>query len=301
MRERLLPPNRRTKPPPPPAPPSDPAPVVKAAPQRACEADKARKSAARRAAVGRWLRRLQWVTGIIVVVATSVLVAWGLHRYLRSSPRFAVKHVEVEGARRRRPQQLLKRAGIANGQNIFALDTERASAALVTDPWVERAQVRKELPNKVFIKVVEREARVLLSLAGKLYLVDGGGEVFKELAAGEPYDLPVMTGIEPAALTRDRTAVAMQMRRAIELMGDLSRIKINKRYPLQEVRVHRDGTLDVIIGSDGIVLAFGAPPYRAKVAKAERILEELRHRGASPAVLFLDNRAHPERVVVRMR
>lgn len=299
-----MPANRRTKPPPEPEPPpaSEPKPKRKRRASAAQKkAAKAKKSAARRAAFGRWLRRLQLLTGIIVVVATSVLVAWGLQRYLRSSPRFAVKKVHVEGNKRRRPQQLLKRASIAAGQNIFSLDTTHAAAALETDPWIEKASVDKELPNKVFIKVVEREARALLSLDGKLYLIDGTGEVFKELADSEPHDMPVLTGIEPDALARDREGVTLQMRRAIELMADLDRAKISKRYPLQEVRVHPDGTLDVLVGSDGVLLAFGEAPYRSKIEKAHRILGELRHRKVKPAVLFLDNRAHPERVVVRMR
>ena len=55
------------------------------------------------------------------------------------------------------------------------------------------------------------------------------------------------------------------------------------------------------MGTDGLSLVFGRPPFRAKVAKADRILEELRFRKVKRAVMFLDNEAHPERVVVRMK
>jgi hypothetical protein len=34
---------------------------------------------------------------------------------------------------------------------------------------------------------------------------------------------------------------------------------------------------------------------------AERVISELRQKGRAPGIVFLDNEAHPERVVVRMR
>ncbi len=305
MRDSELPPNRRTKR----TSELPPEPEAIEPEVESGEVDETRRkgraghrvSTGRRLALGRWFKRLQLLTGIMVVVGTSVLVAWGLQRYLRSSPRFSIRVVKLDGAGRRTPQQLLKRAGIAEGLNIFKLDLEQARAALAADPWLESAKVDKELPTKVTIKVVEREARALLALEGKLYLVDGNAVVFKELADGEPHDLPVMTGVEPKALKRDREGVTLQMRRAIELMADLEDAKIAKRYPLQELHLHNDGGVDVVVGSDAIVLSMGNPPYRSKMGKARRILSEMRHRKVKPAVLFLDNTAHPERVVVRMR
>ena len=125
--------------------------------------------------------------------------------------------------------------------------------------------------------------------------------MFKKLADGEPSDLPIVTGIDPDNFAQDREAVRQRVRRALELVADLEGSKIAKRYPIQEVHIDPDTSVTVTVGSDGIVLVFGVPPFSGKVAKADRILEEIRYRKVTRAVLLLDNKAHPERVVVRMK
>jgi cell division protein FtsQ len=248
-----------------------------------------------------WMQRLSLVTGIIVVISASVLVAWGLRRYLRSSPRFAVRTVQVEGNQRRTPHQIAKLAGIETGRNVFTVEEEVAQSLVEADPWIETAEVSVELPNQVTIVVIEHEARALAAIDGRLYLVDNEGEVFKTLEPGDPQDLPVVTGVTSDAINRDREAVAKRVRRALELASDLGRQKIAKRYPVQEVHLEEDGSVTVVVGTEGVSLVFGRPPFRRKVAKAERILEELTYRKVKKAVMFLDNEAHPERVVVRMK
>jgi cell division protein FtsQ len=48
-------------------------------------------------------------------------------------------------------------------------------------------------------------------------------------------------------------------------------------------------------------LHLGAPPYRGKLEQAERVFAELSQRKTEPSIVFLDNEASPERVVIRMR
>jgi cell division protein FtsQ len=249
----------------------------------------------------RWLSRLSLLTGVVVVLAASLFVAWGLRRWLRQSPRFAVRHVEVDGNHRRTPHQLAKRADIDVGKNVFTIDTELAKSAIETDPWIETAVVEVDLPATVRIHVTEREPRALAAVDGVLYLCDGKGNLFKEVAEGDAGDLPVVTGIDADAIARDREGVRQRIERALELMADLEESEVGKRHPIQELHLEPDATVTVVVGTDGIALHFGTPPYRAKIAKAERVLEELRFKQIKSAVLFLDNRSHPERVVVRMK
>jgi cell division protein FtsQ len=254
-----------------------------------------------RKGAGAWLARFRLLTGIIVVVSASVMVAWGLRRYLRSSPRFAIKTVIVEGNARRAAHQVATRAGAELGQNIFAFDLQLARRGVEADDWVESAAVTRELPNTVRIEVSEREVRALAAVGGQLLLVDSKGNLFKKLKPGDPSDLPVITGVAPAQLAHDLAGVTQRLRRVLDLLADFERAGIAKRFPIQEVRLEPDDSLMVTLGSDGIAVALGRPPYRGKVDKVDRILVEVRRRKAKPAVVFLDDEAHPERVVVRMR
>lgn len=241
------------------------------------------------------------VAGAALVISTSVGVAWGARRYLLSTPRFAIRTVLVEGQSRRSAADIAKEGGIAIGQNIFALDLDRARASLAADPWIESATITRTLPSTLHVKVVERDARAVASIAGQLYLVTRDGEPFKKVSGDDPADLPVITGISEDQVARDRPGVVLAMKRLLDVAADLDKAGITKRYPLQELHLEKDDTLVVTLGREAIALQLGHAPYRGKIEQAARVLDEVARRKADASVLFLDNDAHPERVVVRMR
>jgi cell division protein FtsQ len=238
---------------------------------------------------------------VAVVLAASIAVAWGARRYVMSSPRFAIRTVLVEGIERRSAHEVARAGGIEVGKNIFALDPATAGAAIAADPWIERAAVTRRLPSTIHVTVVEREARALAAIGGDLYLATRDGDLFKQLGAEDPADLPLVTGLTAEQVARDRAGVVLEVRRALDVVEDLERAGLARRYPIQEIHIEKDGSLELILGKEGIALHLGQPPFRHKIAQAAQVLAELRRRKANASVLFLDNQAHPERVVVRMR
>ncbi|KYF77178.1 cell division protein, partial [Sorangium cellulosum] len=249
----------------------------------------------------RHFRALQLLAGAAVVLVASTAVAWGARRYIVSSPRFAVRTVLVDGVQRRTAEQVATAGGIEVGKNIFTLDLELAGASISTDPWIEKATVTRKLPSTIQVNVVEREAQALVAIGGDLYLATRDGELFKELAEDDPVDLPIVTGITGEQVARDRAGVIIAVRRLLDVVEDMGRAGVARRYPIQELHVERDGSIVVTIGKEAIALHLGQPPYRDKVGQAARVLTELAQRKASASVIFLDNDAHPERVVVRMK
>ncbi len=258
------------------------------------------RSARQRGGIG-WFARAQLVTGVLVVVAASVLAAWGLRRYLYRSPRFAVRSVVVEGNARLGAHAVAQAGGVLPGTNVFTIDEGQVEARLRKNPWVAGAKVTKHLPDVVRVRVTEREARLVLALDGELWLVDHTGEIFKAVGDGDPTDFPVVTGIGQAELGRDREGVHERLRRVLDLLLDLEAEQVAARLPIQELRVDVEGRVTAIVGTEGVALELGLPPYRQKTQKARRIFGELAERHVRADVLFLDNVAHPERVVVRLR
>ena len=251
--------------------------------------------------LGLLARSAQLVGGVAVVLAASVAVAWGARRYLMTSPRFGVRTVLVDGVHRRPAAAVASLGGVAVGKNVFALDLAQAGALITQDPWIERATVTRQLPSTISITVVEREAAALTAIGGDLYLVTRDGDLFKKIGADDPSDLPVITGILPAQVASDRRGVVLAVKRVLDVAEELERVGVARRYPIEELHLEKDGALVVTIGREAIALSLGQPPYRDKIEEASRILNEVARRKANASVIFLDNDAHPERVVVRMR
>jgi cell division protein FtsQ len=240
------------------------------------------------------------VIGVILVVGVSVGAALGARRYVTTTPRFAVKEIEVSGNARRSADDVAAEAGIAKGANVFALDLEHARALLLDDPWIREASIGRRLPGLVRVQVVERDAAAIVAL-GDSYLASRDGEIFKRLEPGDPTDLPAVTGLTPGALAEDREGAVRSIRAALDLAAEYERTPLASRAPLQEVHIAAGEALTLFVGKSAIALELGAAPFHHKLEEAARVLAELERRGAKADAIMLDSEAHPERVVARVR
>jgi cell division protein FtsQ len=247
------------------------------------------------------LQAIRTAVGIVVVIAASVGLAWGIRHHVMTSPRFAVKTIRVDGTARRTPEQVVETAGLAAGVNIFAIDLENARRRILQDPWIESATVDRKLPSTLTVQVVEREAAAVVVIGVEPYLCTHTGEPFKRLESGDPSSVPVITGLVPEDVASNRDGAVKRIRDALELLNEYERRGPSKEYPAQEVHLGDDGTMRMTVGRNAVTIELGSPPYRRKVLRAAQVLGEVGRRKADPAVVFLDNEAHPERVVVRMR
>lgn len=286
MSERPLPPNRRV------APPK----AVVEAPDEMPPLDEQPPKPK-----GRVFGVLRAVAGVLFALAISIGCVVGLVRYTHTSPRFAIQTIEVTGTVHRTPEQVTQQGKIHRGDNVFALDLDQARANILEDPFIESVTIVRKLPGTLRIDVTEREPAAVVSLAGVLYLATREGEVFKKVEPGDPIDFPVITGIAPELAQTDREGMVQRLKRAIELAADYERIGLSKRYALQEIHVPDDGTTSLVVGKEGIVLRLGKEGHRQALERASQVLQEVTARRARASIVFLDNEAHPERVVVRMR
>ena len=246
---------------------------------------------------------LKLASGLAVVVGASLAVAWSAHHYALTSPRFAIRTVELAGAGAKRStlEQLKSECGVAVGDNIFALDTDVAERKLLENPWISEVKLTRRLPGTLRIELTEREASAVVALGDRLYLVTPEGVPFKEVQAGDPFDMPLITGASPENLQRDRKREIERIQTGLEVLRQYDRVPLSRVYPAEEVHLADAGDVTLTCGKDGVALELGTGPWRKKLLMAEEVVGELRKKGRTPGIVFLDNQAHPDRVVVRMR
>jgi cell division protein FtsQ len=239
--------------------------------------------------------------GLVLVVGTSIAVASSVRHYALTSPRFSIQEVNLLGGKRVAPDVARDQAGIVPGSNIFALDTALAERKLLENPWISEARVTRDLPRALRVEIKEREPVALAVFAERLYLVTADGEPFKELALGDPADFPLITGASVEGLSRDRARELDRVREGLAVLEQYGRIALSKTQPAQEVHLADSGDVVLTAGKEGITFELGKDGYRRKLLMGEQVVGEMRRKGRSPGIVFLDNQAHPERVVVRMK
>jgi cell division protein FtsQ len=244
---------------------------------------------------------IRLLAGLTIVVGASTAVAWSVHRYAMTTPRFGIKTVALTGNARLTQGDVIEQGGIEMGKNLFAFDTHAAEEKLLVNPWIATAKVTRELPNTLKVEVAERKATAVAALGEHLFLVTKEGEPFKEIKPDDPTDFPVVTGITSADLGRDREGALERIRTAVGILEKYQALRLAKIYPAEEVHLDLTGHATLTVGRQGITLALGLPPYARKLSMAGDVVGELRAKSRTPGIVFLDNDAHPERVVVRMK
>ena len=109
------------------------------------------------------------------IVALTILLAalgWSSYsavHYFRTSSRFDVKQFTVSGVRHVTEAQVVERADFGIGANVFSVSLDGIRDRVEQLQWVREALVQRVLPDKIVIKVIEREPIGLARIRGEIY------------------------------------------------------------------------------------------------------------------------------------
>lgn len=247
--------------------------------------------------------RLRRVIGFILrltVIAALGAGVWigtkeGLRRFVWENPSFYLSdiHVSTDGALTH--QQILSTGDIVEGRNIFLLNLKRVQTALENLPQVERADVRRTLPNRIDVEVTERQPIAWISAPGdtdpttseRSYLIDARGFVMKcRKLMPEYLSLPIISGYDTANLVATRRVTDFEMRAAL----DLIRLNVDStRWQVRNIDVSKQYCLVVTDRSQARII-FGLDNMDKQLSRFYRLLDviEPTHREIQTANLFVE-------------
>jgi cell division protein FtsQ len=196
------------------------------------------------------------VAGRRANVGAGPVLAVVLLGLLSFTPLFGAKEILVEGNVALSADAVASLAGVEPGTNVVHLDTETATQALESDPWVQEAVVSRDLPTTIVVRVIER-APVARSGA--------------DVVAADGTILPGATGEGlPSIAARVGDVTLDQRSSAAAVAGALAPVVRNR---VDTVLVEPDDDLLLLL-DDGVAVFYGAPGQ--EVAKAEALRALLR-------------------------
>jgi len=228
--------------------------------------------------------RAAWI-GAAALLTASVTVASVAFVYtITRSSYFRVSAVEVRGTSRLSKAEVVRLMGLGRGASIFSVPARRHERAIARNPWVERAVVRRQFPDRLIVDVTERRARALVNL-GNLSYVDTDGVVFKKVARGDSLDFPVITGLRPSDLTTPDGHALLS--RALELQTLLERDPRFGPSKISEIHVSRETGLSVITTGDATEIRFGPDNFPVKLEALAKLLPVLEREGVRARMIDL--------------
>jgi cell division septal protein FtsQ len=205
--------------------------------------------------------------------------------WLLSTPRFAVGTVEVRGASRVSVDRILAAAGIAPGANLWRIDPVAVAARVEALPGIRRAELIRELPNRVTLRVEERRPFTLVG-GGRLHWLDEEGYWLGEAGPGTSPPAPVITGLSEEEMADMRRAPSPRARAAIALLRILLRRSSALVHEISEIDMsRREGP--VLYTVDGIEVRLGSEEWEQRLTRLEGVLGQVVRQGTDVAIIDL--------------
>ncbi|MGH7312189.1 MAG: cell division protein FtsQ/DivIB [Candidatus Rokuibacteriota bacterium] len=219
--------------------------------------------------------------GLLVLGLQAAGVAWVL-----TTDHFGVRVVEVRGTSRVSPDRVLAAAEIAAGTNFWRLDGAAVTARIEALPEIRRAELIRELPNRVVILVEERRPFTLVH-GTRLHWIDEEGRVLGEEREAVASPAPVISGLTEEELAAMRTQPSAKARAAIALIRALLRSGSPLAGQISEIDMsRRDGPVLYTVG--GIEVRLGYEEWEQRLARLEGVLAQVG--GQNTAVIAIDLR-----------
>ncbi len=240
-------------------------------------------------------RRSFLVAAVGVALAAS---AWAGRWYVTHARHFELRAVRVSPTVHVGAEAIVARAGVPLGVNLFAIARDEVARAVSQEPWVARVHVRRELPSTLVIDVVEREAACTVAL-GALYLADADGNVFKRATSDEAAALPVVTGLLRDDYLAQPERTRAQIRQALRAVAAWR--SRGDRAPVGEA--HVDRVAGVTLYTDrgvGVRIGVVDDTLPARLVRYDAVAAALAGGGEEPRLVYVDNRARPDRVTVKL-
>ena len=227
------------------------------------------------------------------MAGTSLLLILAYDAVTQSSY-FEARTITVEGSQRYSKETILKQAGLKLHDNILSLNLNALRYRLMARPWIAGAEIERELPDVVHIRVKERVPIAIVDLnqparlasppaiasaqarwtgheqagvAGRLFYLDEEGEIFKPVEPSDKVRVPVVTGLGLSDIDFNDQSRSLLFRAVMEVLR-LSRLHQNV-IPLHALRsIHVDREVGLTLYA--FLAPCNLPATPAFASKADR-------------------------------
>ena len=150
----------------------------------------------RKGKLGRILRATPvMMTFAALLLAAVAALSWYATQWKRQ---VAVTRVVISGASLIPSAAVEKRLKRFQGQNLDEVSINAVRRALVTEPWIEKMQIGKELNGILRVRIEERRPAALLVSEGRNQIIDTTGNLLPAKEVAERFRLVTVHGARPA-------------------------------------------------------------------------------------------------------
>lgn len=136
-------------------------------------------------------RRFKRLLSLLLIITVVIL----LIIFSLNSEIFNIDKIDIIGNIKIDKEKILHISSINIGENIFRISTKDAKESILRLPYIKSVMVKRNLPNKINIEVVEREDKLLINNISMYYVIDDEGYILNQIDTNIE-SLPVVFGLK---------------------------------------------------------------------------------------------------------
>ena len=244
------------------------------------------------------LSLLKIISGLSLVAVMSFAFIFGYDLFTQSSY-FKTVYLDVLGCSTLEESAVITQAKLAHGLNIFSVNLTTTRKRLLAHPWISEAEVSREIPSGIRIRIKEHEPLAIIDINRK-FLLNKQGELFKEWEVTDPVNLPLVDGLAFSDLnigTRPYSQPFNAVMTVLKLGQRADSILTNKE--ILKIEVDKDIGLTIHANNSLGALKLGYDNYPGKFKRLQEVILYLNNNNKISTLNSIDLN-NPNRIVVSL-
>ncbi len=225
-------------------------------------------------------------TVVLFLVVLGAAVLYGVVRglqytgslFLSRNPRFRMQQLDLSSDGRLSSAQLREYAAIPEGINLFAVDFDALRETLYDVPLVESVRIRRELPDRLVVRVTERTAAAQIRWKRRTtpLLIDPHGVVLPATRSGAA--LPLIDGLQMERLQPGDRVDHPGVRHCLNLLAEAEQLQLGSQLRMNSFDLRYPDFITVEVNGE---TSARFPPHspREKLIRLVSVLQLSQERG----------------------
>jgi cell division septal protein FtsQ len=223
------------------------------------------------------------MVAMIVISAVAIIF-----RSMTRSQFFAVKEIALEGNNRTSREELMELVKDKTGDSLWKLDLEEIRKTLKRNAWVRDAEVTRQLPDKLRVKINEREPYALVRRSDSTVVwIDRDGTILGDHSRFNREVIPpIISGLAEGLTPKVMEANQRHLDLYQQLLGELDSQEPHLSPQVDEVIFDGVDGLKLRVREGRVVVLVGTKDFRKRLEEALRILQAVERKDISALQLM---------------
>ena len=214
-------------------------------------------------------KRIRTTMVFVGVCAVAFFAAYSVWMIMGRSHMFIVKSIVIKNNVKVNSNDVLALSGINVGSRMQDCNVRAAKKAIESLPWVRNVHVSRYYPSTIRITIEERVPVAILA-SGSVRFLDNEG-VLLPFATDAPAELPVVTGLNPAA-SGNRIDTA-DMCRLMSVLNDASLVAPELLKQISQIDLSNESLVRIKLANSETLIELGSSTQRIGLMRLGKLLD----------------------------